>query len=768
MAVSIPSSLQDNFLTCKICYEVYKEPKVLGCLHSFCLQCLEKHLWKSNKTEYVICPICRESTTVTTEGIRSLKSNFYVKNLIEFLETSAIAYSPRRNQEFPSLQTDVVEESETVKEESPSSRPEYDPNELCPMHARETKRYMCESCSIAVCRLCVLSKHRSHVCIKLTNESTRKREVFESILRTYHSNVSSLRDAISKINMRQKDLLEEERLCLDDIRKAEEDLTKRIHTESLQTSETMKGGFQVIRSKLNEQRDSVSNDVETLETLMKKCQNMIQDPKCDFDNAYATLKEKLEAVQSCLSKLQTDVSLRQTFSVHISKQFSEPFPLNLFRVEEGESQSNEQPNEEKPEVIPDVPPNSPPPLNEQLVAEEPENIADIPTEYPKTPEGPPKVHKTETISRLPPESPKAIVEQPNECKREPTTDLPPKGHNVRIETDRVKIQRPFSVDRNVIPKECDMGPLSPRLKSEKKVLISLRRANSFDCLRKRYSYYETDKDNTSSLNAVEDKCIRFVQRFMCVDPSDKKSAKLSCVSWYDTDTLVVVDDHNDKLKFISLRDCSYMQTAPILNAVSIALSGSQVVCSLRNGSIKFINTNGAPREAKLPVSRDDLRPVVTLYNKSQVVVVCADRLLVLHDTFVEEKRMHAENEWIRTKPMYAAEYKDTNILLSDWLAHRVLYLTESGKAYRDFKMASIPSTEGLFRTPGDLCSDVNGNVFVVEYWKSVLVQLDQDGKYVRTMNLRPYARFPKNIALSSEGKLLVSCQDGLVLFEIRI
>ena len=35
--------IYDQFLVCKICYEPYRQPKTLVCLHTFCCACIEKH-----------------------------------------------------------------------------------------------------------------------------------------------------------------------------------------------------------------------------------------------------------------------------------------------------------------------------------------------------------------------------------------------------------------------------------------------------------------------------------------------------------------------------------------------------------------------------------------------------------------------------------------------------------------------------------------------------------------------------------------------------
>ncbi|MGH0139830.1 UNVERIFIED_CONTAM: hypothetical protein FKN15_009951 [Acipenser sinensis] len=53
---------EEEFLKSKICFELYKSPRILPCLHSYCEQCLEKLLDKGKGTIY--CPECRTETRV--------------------------------------------------------------------------------------------------------------------------------------------------------------------------------------------------------------------------------------------------------------------------------------------------------------------------------------------------------------------------------------------------------------------------------------------------------------------------------------------------------------------------------------------------------------------------------------------------------------------------------------------------------------------------------------------------------------------------------
>ena len=57
-------------VTCPICYQLYKDPKVLPCQHSYCRECLGK----LEKNKQVTCPECRKVAEVPDGGIEELKT----------------------------------------------------------------------------------------------------------------------------------------------------------------------------------------------------------------------------------------------------------------------------------------------------------------------------------------------------------------------------------------------------------------------------------------------------------------------------------------------------------------------------------------------------------------------------------------------------------------------------------------------------------------------------------------------------------------------
>ena len=86
--------IYDQFLVCKICFDVYVRPKTLACQHTFCEDCIEKHqeaelerayrflLYASRK---VTCPICRKKTELPPGGVRRLPDNFIVPRLVDIV-----------------------------------------------------------------------------------------------------------------------------------------------------------------------------------------------------------------------------------------------------------------------------------------------------------------------------------------------------------------------------------------------------------------------------------------------------------------------------------------------------------------------------------------------------------------------------------------------------------------------------------------------------------------------------------------------------------
>ena len=128
MASNVKSkpSLSKTDFSCSVCQEVFKDPIVLSCSHSFCRCCLDRY-WKEKKSRE--CPLCRVSSPTATPS-----SNQVFKDLCE-------AFLLGESQGAPSGSA-----------------------ELCHKHGEKRKLFCLED-EEPICLVCHTSKrHKGHDC----------------------------------------------------------------------------------------------------------------------------------------------------------------------------------------------------------------------------------------------------------------------------------------------------------------------------------------------------------------------------------------------------------------------------------------------------------------------------------------------------------------------------------------------------------------------------------------------------------------------------
>ncbi len=72
---------------CSICQELFTDPCMLPCEHTFCLECIQKHVAAVACEAYrgidkVPCPLCRSKFAVGSHNLRDLPISFTAAALI--------------------------------------------------------------------------------------------------------------------------------------------------------------------------------------------------------------------------------------------------------------------------------------------------------------------------------------------------------------------------------------------------------------------------------------------------------------------------------------------------------------------------------------------------------------------------------------------------------------------------------------------------------------------------------------------------------------
>ncbi|XP_067681521.1 uncharacterized protein [Haliotis asinina] len=98
-------SIDDRFLTCPICYEMYTQPKCLPCLHTFCHHCLDSYIQSQEPSQMrrkkgFPCPMCKQFHFVKKwlkplhEWVEEFQNNFLIQNMIDCLHPKTKPNTP--------------------------------------------------------------------------------------------------------------------------------------------------------------------------------------------------------------------------------------------------------------------------------------------------------------------------------------------------------------------------------------------------------------------------------------------------------------------------------------------------------------------------------------------------------------------------------------------------------------------------------------------------------------------------------------------------
>ncbi|XP_021341500.1 tripartite motif-containing protein 2-like [Mizuhopecten yessoensis] len=96
-AMSLRTQIQEDYLTCAICFSPFDRPKALPCIHTFCLDCLRDFVTSrgyENSGKFP-CPVCREEATLPSEGVSGFPDNYYITSLKDTVAKPARPAPPR-------------------------------------------------------------------------------------------------------------------------------------------------------------------------------------------------------------------------------------------------------------------------------------------------------------------------------------------------------------------------------------------------------------------------------------------------------------------------------------------------------------------------------------------------------------------------------------------------------------------------------------------------------------------------------------------------
>ena len=72
-------------LVCAVCLEQLSSPRVLSCMHSFCVECLQR-IVNNDSSKSITCPTCRMESPIPESGVKDIKVNFFINQMLELVK----------------------------------------------------------------------------------------------------------------------------------------------------------------------------------------------------------------------------------------------------------------------------------------------------------------------------------------------------------------------------------------------------------------------------------------------------------------------------------------------------------------------------------------------------------------------------------------------------------------------------------------------------------------------------------------------------------
>jgi len=246
---------------CSICTEVFTDPRVLPCIHTFCLQCLLNYGKNKQPWGRMACPLCRKEFTIPDDGLAGTQKNFFMEKLLRVRKLSA-------GQEA-----------------------------VCEEHQSEEIKVFCQECKVAVCVKCFFKSHKTHDCsdIDEVSDNLRGMVVTDTVKVADFLRKTELEGLLPGLEKKKNDVIKHLAGIEDEINIAAEKLIAAIQRDRGKLLSEVES----IRLKRVKQLETVKQEVEqhmtALESFVRYSETLLSSgTACDVTRSANSLHDRAD------------------------------------------------------------------------------------------------------------------------------------------------------------------------------------------------------------------------------------------------------------------------------------------------------------------------------------------------------------------------------------------------------------------------------------------------------------------------------------------
>nr|XP_054773661.1 tripartite motif-containing protein 45-like [Lytechinus pictus] len=277
------STSQD--LICPLCLDIFDEPTILTCGHTFCRKCLKKYDLTHQDIDHMVCPLCREITKLSANRVDDLRLNVSINGCVDDyhakcggmnavlelrpkctackLQQDAVSFCRTCNNYIcdkclqPHQYMTMFEDHEIVSVEDVIEGKVSIGHlfEKCSIHKQENKDMFCDDCKVRVCLRCVVVGHKVHNIKNQSDFEQKLRRKVTELAKQCAAKKAELEKNIQNIELQRHEVHTAMQKLLDDVSQA----------YSIKVKE-LEGNLQDLIEQINELKRSFEDDLNILKS----------------------------------------------------------------------------------------------------------------------------------------------------------------------------------------------------------------------------------------------------------------------------------------------------------------------------------------------------------------------------------------------------------------------------------------------------------------------------------------------------------------------
>ena len=292
-------------VSCPVCTNIYKDPKHLPCLHSFCLQCL-KHWHRSSHGRGTIrCPKCQVVSKVPDSGdLKDLPTSFYLNGFIDVLaikecKTSHVGCGNCQKKSSESsycfqccmfwceeclIAHNIIQVNKDHRVLALKDFQEKDYEDVLkrPLfcskqrHEKEELKYFCKNCETAACQSCVLIHHPGHAILHLEEEAERQKMELKSLIEIQKHNLQAKINTLGRIDEDCAKFTQQSEDIKGQVQKFADNLIATIEAKKQNILAAANDETKRFLETLTTQKMEIDNEIKIIESSLEKADTILK------------------------------------------------------------------------------------------------------------------------------------------------------------------------------------------------------------------------------------------------------------------------------------------------------------------------------------------------------------------------------------------------------------------------------------------------------------------------------------------------------------